>query len=146
MQISFIILSVISMMWNRSGSICYLLLAVVAVYFFGKMNAGFFLVSVPLVGLGLLYWFGKLESRRLAYFLVLGLPLLQILGIGAFQGIRVGNRFNDGNFDARMIKGNSSELIWAPQGIGWPDNGTSWYEAKKICAYLIDDGKTLSNT
>ncbi len=108
------------------------------------MNNGFFLVTIPLLGLAILYWFGKIQRRKIAYVLIIGLPLIQILGIGTFEAVHIANRYNDGNFGERLISGNGVELIWAPQGPGWPDNGTSWDEAKRICAHLSDDGKTLS--
>jgi hypothetical protein len=91
---------------------------------------------MPLAGLSVLYWFGKLEKRKLAYLIIFALPLLQIIGIGSFQAIRVAGRFNDNDFTARVIQGNGVKLQWAPQGTGWPDNGTSWNEAKRICAHL----------
>jgi hypothetical protein len=145
MPIAFMALAFVSIKWNKVGAICHLVLAVGAYFFFGGMKAGFFLIAMPLLGLAILYWFGRLQRRRFAYFLVLGLPLIQILGIGTFQAIRVANRYDDENMDSRLIKGNGVELIWAPQGPGWPDNGTSWLEAKRICAHLSADGKTLSD-
>lgn len=143
--LGFMLLSVVSIRWSKVGSGLHMLLAIGSYFLFGKMKAGFFLVGVPLVGLALLYWFGKLEHRRLAYFLVMGLPLIQIFGIGTFHAIRVANRYNDNNFDIRQIQGNGVALIWAPQGPGWPDNGTSWYDAKKICAHLNSKGTALQN-
>lgn len=109
------------------------------------MGAGFFLVALPLAGLALLYWFAKLERRRFACFLVIGLPLLQIFGIGTFHAIRVAHRYDDGNFGARVIESNGVRLMWAPQGPGWPDNGTSWQDAKRICAHLNREGTALQN-
>ena len=73
------------------------------------------------------------------------MPIIQILGFGTYLSIKVSNRFNDGNFSERIITGNNVQLIWAPQGPGWPDNGASWEEAKKICAYLNEDGKSISD-
>jgi hypothetical protein len=67
------------------------------------------------------------------------------VGIGGFLAVRVSGRHNDNNFDARRIPGNGVELTWAPRGPGWPDNGTSWHEARRICAHLSEDGKTLSD-
>jgi hypothetical protein len=145
MPIGFMVLAFVAIRWNKVGAVCHLLLAGGAFYFFGGMHAGFFLVSLPLIGLSLLYWFGRIEKRKFAYLLVIGLPLIQIFGIGTFQAIRVANRYDDHNFEARFIKGNTVELIWAPTGPGWPDNGTSWFEAKSICAHLNEDGKTLSD-
>ena len=57
---------------------------------------------------------------------------------------RVSGRINDRNFDSRIIKGNDIELVWAPQGFGWPDEGTSWYNADSICKYLTDDGLSIA--
>ncbi len=145
MPIGFMLLAFVSIRWNRIGAICHLLVAGGAIYFFGKMHAGFFLVALPLFGLSLLYWFGKLEKQRFAYILVVGLPILQILSIGTFYAILIAKRYNDGNFETRLIRGNGVELIWAPQGPGWPDSGTSWDDAKRICAHLNVDGKTLSD-
>jgi hypothetical protein len=73
------------------------------------MHAGFFLVSLPLVGLSLLYWFGRIEKHKFAYLLLNGLPLIQILGIGTFQAIRLANRCDHHNFEADLIKGNAVE-------------------------------------
>ncbi|MFA7228479.1 MAG: hypothetical protein WC061_05540 [Melioribacteraceae bacterium] len=143
MPLGFMILALISIRWNRIGTLLHLILAAGAFALFGGMNAGFMFVVTPLIGLALLYWFGRLEKLKLARFLVAGLPLLIILGLGLFHGIRIAGRYNDNNFEARLIKGNGVELLWAPKGPGWPDKGTNWYDAVKICAHLNDDGKSL---
>lgn len=144
MPLVFIVLASVAIKWNKIGSILHLLLAIGAYLFFKGMNAGFLFVAIPLSGLALLYWFGKLEKKKVAYLFVAGVPLLIILGFGIFNWFRVVNRYNDNNFDSRFIKGNGVELIWAPKGPGWPDNGTTWYDAKKICVHLNEDGKTLN--
>jgi len=146
MPLVFIILASVSIKWNKIGSILHLLLAFCAYLFFSGMKAGFLFVVMPLIGLAMLYWFGKLEKKKLAYSLVAGVPLLIIFSFGLFNGIRVAKRYNDNNFDARAIKGNGIKLIWAPQGSGWPDTGTNWNDAKKICAHLNEDGKTLNDS
>jgi len=145
MPLGFMLLAFISIRWHKVGAVCHLLVAGGAFYLFGKMNAGFFLVTIPLIGLAVLYWFGSIQRRKFAYILIIGLPLIQMVGIGTFQAVRIDNRYNDGNFGERLITGNGVELIWAPQGPGWPDKGTSWDEATKICAHLNDDGITLSD-
>lgn len=145
MPIGFMLLAAISIKWNKIGSLAHLLLAVGSYFFFGKLKAGFFLVAIPLVSLSILYWFGKLERRKLAYFLAIGFPLIQIFGIGTYHSIRISNRYNDDNFESRLIEGNGIKLIWAPQGPGWPDNGTSWYDAKDICSHLNSDGTMIQN-
>lgn len=139
----FMLLTFISIRWNKAGSALFLLLSAGSYFLFGSMSAGFFLVSTPLAGLSLLYWFGRLDRRKLAYFLVIGLPLIQILGIGAYYIIRINGRYNDNQFGMKLITGNEVCLVWAPQGPGWPDNGTSWHEAKEICKRLNSDGTKL---
>jgi hypothetical protein len=143
LPIGFMLLSVVSIKWKKAGSVSHFILAIGAFVLFGKMNAGFLFVVLPFIGLAVLYWFGNIEKKKMAYILVLALPLLQILGIGTFHAVKVANRFNDDNFEMRSIKGNGIELLWAPKGPGWPDVGTTWYDAKKICAFLSEDGKTL---
>jgi len=143
--ITFMLLAVVSIRWNKIGAIAHLVLAIGASIFFRGMSGGALLIALPLVGLALLYWFGRLEKRKVAYFLVVILPLAQILGIGTFHVSRVINRYGDNDFQTRSILGNGLELIWAPQGPGWPDSGTSWGEAKLICAYLSEDGTTVTD-
>lgn len=110
---------------------------------FGKMNAGLMFISIPIISLALLHWFGIIQKKLIAYTFVIALPLLIILSIGSFQFYKVSHRFNDHNFEARKITGNGVELIWAPAGKGWTDNGVSWDEAKQICSHLSEDGKTI---
>ena len=141
----FIIVAAVSIKWNKVGAVIHLAIAIFAAFFFGE-GAGVTFIAIPLALLAILYWFGKLEKKRLAYVLVSVLPLFIILGLGVFHGIRVANRYNDNNFEARLIKGNGVELIWAPQGPGWTDNGASWSEAKNICAHLSENGKSLSDS
>jgi hypothetical protein len=58
---------------------------------------------------------------------------------------RVSQRVNDGNLSARLVQGNGVELVWAPDGPGWPREGMPWEEAGKVCEYLSEDGLTLSS-
>ena len=146
MPIGFMALASISIKWNKTGALLHLLLAAGAYALFGKMNAGFFFVVIPLISLALLYWFGKLQKKKLAYLLVAGFPLLIIFVLGMVNGYRVSHRYSDNNFESRLIKGNGVELIWAPQGPGWPDSGTNWYDANKICAHLNADGNSLNES
>ncbi len=133
-------LAAVAIRWNKVGAVLHLLLAIGAYMLFGEMNAGFLFVVVPMCGLALLYWFGKNEKHRLAYSLVLGLPILQILVLGTILYARVSERMNDGNFGARIVDGNGVRLMWAPEGPGWPDKGTAWHDAKRICAHLDSSG------
>jgi hypothetical protein len=44
------------------------------------------------------------------------------------------------------VHGNGVDLIWAPDGPGWPHEGGNWYEARELCQYLGEDGWTLAST
>lgn len=50
---------------------------------------------------------------------------------------------NDHDFGMRIVEGNGVTLAWAPRGPAWPDTGTSWEEAQRLCAYVSEDGTTL---
>ena len=59
--------TLVSLYWPRLGTVLHLSLALLAVWFFQAFtNAATFLLILPLVGLGLLYWFGRPRPRRLA--------------------------------------------------------------------------------
>jgi hypothetical protein len=144
MPIGFMILAIVSIRWNKAGAVLHVIVAAGSYMLFGGRGAGFLFVALPLAGLALLYWFGQLERRKMAIALVAGLPILQIFGFGTFDAIRVANRFNDGNFQARTIEGNGVTLTWAPEGPGWPDDGTPWLDAKQICAHLDSSGTVVT--
>ena len=38
------------------------------------------------------------------------------------------------------------DLIWAPEGPGWPRDGVPWDEAVQRCQYLAEDGISLANS
>ena len=71
--------------------------------------------------------------------------LLLILSFGIPQLIRVENRFNDNDFGLRIIEGNNVMLTWAPQGVGFPLEGTDWETAMDNCARLDEDGQKLED-
>jgi formylglycine-generating enzyme required for sulfatase activity len=54
----------------------------------------------------------------------------------------VSQRIDDGNLQARLVHGNEVNLIWAPDGPGWPRSGVNWEEAQQVCQYLGEDGLT----
>ncbi len=60
--------------------------------------------------------------------------------------MRVSQRVNDGNLEARLVEGNGVALIWAPDGPGWPRDGMDWVEAGEACQYLAEDGTALATT
>ena len=101
------------------------------------------MIIIPLAAIGLLFFFGRIRLRWLAYTLVVGLPVLILLITSIFGAVKVSARIDDGNYGARVVEGNSVCLVWAPRGPGWPDNGVSYEEAREICAHLNEDGTEL---
>jgi hypothetical protein len=141
----FVGVTLISIYWPRFGGSLHVILAILAVGFFQAFsNAATFLLILPLVGLGALYWFGRPQPRKLAVSLAVGLPMLTLFISGIEPALRVSQRFDDGDLQARLVHGNGVDLIWAPDGPGWPRSGTNWYEAQQVCQNLSEDGLTVA--
>ena len=139
--------TLISISWPHFGGGLHMILALLAVWFFQAFsNAATFLVITPLIGLGMLYWFGRPQPRRIALSLAIGLPFLTLIIFGIEPILRVSQRLDDGNLQARLVPGNGVNLIWAPAGPGWPRAGGNWYEAQRVCQYLAEDGLALAPT
>jgi len=135
--------TLISISWPRFGGGMHVIFAMLAAWFFKAFaNAATFLLIVPLIGLGVLYWFGRPQPRKLALSLAIGLPILTLTIFGIEPVLRVSQRIDDGNLQARLVCGNGVDLIWAPGGPGWPRTGADWYEAQKVCECLGEDGLT----
>lgn len=144
-MIIFMVVTLVSVFRPRLGGGLHAVFALLAVWFFKAFsNAATFLIILPLIGMGLLYWNGRLEPKRLAVSVSIGLPLLTLIIAGVEPIIRVSQRIYDGNLQARMVHGNGVDLTWAPDGPGWPREGGDWYEANRTCQYLNEDGLTLS--
>jgi len=142
----FLGVTLLSIFWPRFGAVLHLILSLLTLWFFRAFsNAAIFLIVLPLTGLALLYWNGRLEPRRLAASLALGLPLVTLILAGIEPVIRVSQRFDDGDLDARLIHGNGVDLIWAPDGPGWPREGGDWHEADRACGHLNKNGSTLAS-
>lgn len=140
-------LTLISILWPRFGGGLHGLVALLAIWFFKAFsNAATFLIILPLIGLGALYWYGRPRPRKLAVTFAVGIPMLTLTLSGAPSVIRVSQRVDDGNLNARLVQGNGVTLTWAPDGPGWPRAGSDWYEAGRICRHLTDDGLTLAPT
>ena len=141
----FLTLTLVSIFLPRLGGLLHVVFAFLATWFFQALsNPGLFLLIAPLVGLGALYWFGRPQPRKLAAYLAAGLPMLTLILSGIEPIWRVSQRIDDGNLQARMVHGNGVELIWAPEGPGWPLSGADWYEARDACLHLSEDGLTLA--
>jgi hypothetical protein len=146
-MIIFIVVTPLSIFWPRLGACLHGLLALLVAWFLGASgNPVVFLFVVPLIGLGMLYWYGRPQPRKLAAGLVLALPLLTLIIAGTGPALRVSQRLDDGSLEARRVRGNGVDLIWAPEGPGWPRVGTDWHGAWRACRYLNKDGTTLGLT
>jgi hypothetical protein len=143
----FMSVTLVSIFWPRVGAGLHAILALGAAWFFGGLtNPVTPVLMVPLLGLGSLYWFGRTQPRKIAASLAVGLPLLTLIISGIAPVLRVSQRLDDGNLESRLVHGNGVELIWAPDGPGWPREGADWHEAQQACQYLSDDGLTLTAT
>ena len=138
-------ITLISISWPRLGAVLHVLFALLALWFFQAFsNPMTILLIVPLLGIAALYWFGRPRPRQTAYFLAAGLPILTLMISGIQPVLRVSQRSNDGNIQARQVQGNGVNLVWAPEGPGWPRTGTNWYEARQTCQHLNADGLGLA--
>jgi hypothetical protein len=146
-MLGFMIVTLVSILWPRVGAGLNALLALFAAWFFEAFkNTVVFMILLPLLGIGALYWFGRPRPRKLALSLAVGLPLLTLILAGIAPVVRVSQRVDDGNLQARLVQGNEVELVWAPDGPGWPRAGGDWDEAQQACQYLSPDGLTLAST
>ncbi len=138
-------LTILGIYRPRISAAVHWLAAGLAAWFFktGSAAATTLIIS-PLLGLGTLYWFGKLKKQKLATLLAIGLPLLALVVAGISPAIRVSQRLSDGNLGARLVEGNGLSLVWAPDGPGWPDSGGDWFEAQRSCRRLTEDGLELA--
>jgi hypothetical protein len=140
-------MTLISIFWPRFGGGLHVVVALLAIWFFQAFsNAATFLIILPFIGLGLLYWIGRLEPRKVAATVAVGFPLLTLIIAGIGPALRVSQRLDDGNLQARSVHGNGVELVWAPDGPGWPREGTDWSEAQRACEHLSEDGSTIAST
>jgi hypothetical protein len=134
--------------WPRIGGGLHIAAAVGAAWFFrgaAHLVTYPFIVG-PLALMGVAYWFGRPRPRRWAVGLVVALPLITVLACGAEPAFRVSGRLDDGDRSARHIAESGVDLIWAPEGPGWPRDGVPWDEAVRRCHYLTEDGTSLADS
>jgi hypothetical protein len=143
--IIFTVLAVVILKWKLAGLILHILVAGFCIWFFNRSSFSVIgiLIIIPFATLALLYWFGEPAPKKLAYGLIVGVPLVMILVISIPLGIKVSKRIDTGDLSSQTVEGNGVLLTWAPRGPGWPDEGVSWEEANDICAHLSEDGLTV---
>jgi hypothetical protein len=135
--------TVTSIRWPRLGGALHVVFALLVAWFFlPRTSPATLFLMVPLIGIGVLYWFGRPQPRKMAISLAIGLPILTLTICAIEPVLRVSRRINDSNLEARSVPGNGVNLIWAPDGAGWPRTGADWYEAQQACQYLTEDGLT----
>ncbi len=146
--IIFIVLALFSLKWKKFGLLLHIALAAFCAYFFSGASFSVvgILIVIPIILLGLIYFYGDPKPKKWAYRLILLIPLTIILIISVPQGIKISQRVNDHDFGIRIVEGNGVTLAWAPRGPGWPDKGVSWDEANNICKYLSEDGTKIMDT
>jgi len=146
--IIFVVLALIILKWKKIGLIGHLLIGILCIGFFSGATFSVLglMIVIPFAVLGLLYYFGEPYPLKLAYKLIITVPLIVFLMVSIPQGAKVSKRVNDGNFGIRVVEGNGITLAWAPRGPGWPDRGVSWEEAQDICRHLSEDGLRIMET
>ncbi|MBI9048037.1 MAG: hypothetical protein JEZ00_01340 [Anaerolineaceae bacterium] len=144
-SLAFILMPLIAMRWRRMGLIIYIGLGIFCAFFFA--GASFFvtylMLAIPLTGLGLLFFFGNAQPRRLAVFLLTVLPISLMIIIAIPNIIRIQARLNDGDFSTRLVDCQGQPLYWAGRGPGFPEQGVTWADAQDACTHLSADGTEL---
>ena len=141
----FLGVTLVSIFWPRLGSGLHVVFALLAAWFFQALtNTVILFLIAPLIGIAVLYWFGRPQPRKMAVFVAVGLPMLTLIVFGISPIIRVSQRIDDGNLQAREVQGNGVNLVWAPDGPGWPRAGTNWHDAQRVCRHLSEEGFTLA--
>lgn len=139
-------LSLVSVRWPAVGSTLHFAVAAFAVWFFHASLAVAQMIVVPVVILGLGYIYGRPQPRKWACWLLVAVPLMTVAVCGVEPAWRVATRVDDGDRGARHLSENGVDLIWAPQGPGWPTQGMSWHDAMERCRHLTADGMSVADT
>jgi hypothetical protein len=150
-SLMFLIVGVVAIKWKKIGAVMFILSGILIPILEIRSNAAIFVFSFPLIITGILFWFGEQKNKKLAYTIIIALPLMTLIISGIEPVVRVSQRIDDKNYEERLVKGNGVQLIWAPEGNGWATSseqmkGKSWYDIVDLVAHLNKDGKTLSDT
>jgi hypothetical protein len=146
--IIFVSLTLLAIAFPRIGGAAHVLagLLLFLLLFDLKDTVAMLFVIVPMLILGMLYWYGRPQPRRAAYLVAAGLPALTLVICGIEPVMRIAGRVDDGNLQARIVDGNGVRLMWAAEGVGWPRDGMTWQEAVSRCQHLAEDGRTLAES
>jgi uncharacterized membrane protein len=147
----FIGIGLAAIRWQKPVAVVMVVISIIVPAFYVQSNAAIVIFGVPLFGAAILYWFGEIPNKKLAYILTAAVPLLVMIGFGIEPAIRVAGRFDSGHYSAVQIKGNGVELMWAPKGPGWITetekiNFHSVGEADSICRHLSENGTEVMDT
>jgi hypothetical protein len=146
-------MALLALHWPRAGAAVYVAigLGVSGWILKGrKLTIGlvmsWFPFTLVLCVIGLLFWFGRVRSRRWARRLIIGLPLLTMAAYAVEPTLRIAGRIDDGDRSARTVVGRGIDLVWAPAGPGWvreSRDACDWQEAMRRVSLLSEDGTRL---
>ena len=142
----FMFLSLASVRWPWVGFSLFAGVALFMLWFFHASPATIQMIVAPAVFLGLGFALGRPTPKVWAYRLIVLIPLATVLVSGVGPAWKVAMRVDDGDRGMRHLIENDVNLIWAPQGSGWPTQGMSWHEATRRCSYLAEDGLSVEET
>jgi hypothetical protein len=143
LTIIFTTFGVAGILSGKAASILSILMAVLFILYFKFSGTSIFFISIPLLIIAILFWFSHFPKKKIPLLIVIGIPLLTIIGFGIEPAIRVAGRIESTSLEQKLITINGQSLIFAPAGPGWQDNGTSWYEADSIAKHLNYDGSKV---
>ncbi len=144
-MLAFLAASLISIRWRYVGAGLHVAAGIFAFWFFSGGTAHRLFVP-PMLLLGVAYWFGRIEPRTWAHRIAVAVPLVTLVVCGIEPAYRAATRVDDGIRSARHLNANGADLIWAPEGPGWPDHGMSWQDAAAQCERLTEDGTKLADS
>ena len=142
----FVAVALVGIRWPWVGGGLHALGAAYVGWRFYRAPVAWHFIVGPLLLLGLCYSLGRPRPRRWAAAVVVGLPLLTLIICMAEPVVRVAGRWDDGDRGVRRVDDNGVDLLWAPQGPGWPPNGVRWDEAVRRCRFLTADGTALADS
>jgi hypothetical protein len=153
-----LLLNAVSLRSPRLGGIAYLLFGAWFSWFIFSQRWGHITweivlswlpLTLMLLGVGLLWWYGRPRPLKLAAALALGLPLLVSLACAVEPVWRISQRDFAAQLQMQTVAGNGIALTWAPAGPGWVRDvkqACDWLTAQDICARLSADGSSLLDT